>query len=98
MLYKFQEFFIKYIINQSSAISVGNEYEKEIFENLNNKSNVKIIRNGIDLKNLISTQNFRKKYGIDSKFVLFVGRFSKVKGIRNLILAWNNIKNEKTWM
>ncbi|MBL76712.1 MAG: group 1 glycosyl transferase [Chloroflexi bacterium] len=95
MLYKVQEFFIKHIINQSSAISVGNEYEKEIFENLNNKSNVKIIRNGVNLKNLISTQNFKKKYGIDSKFVLFVGRFSKVKGIRNLILAWNNIKNEE---
>ena len=44
---------------------------------------------------MVSNQNFKKKYEIESKFILFVGRFSKVKGIENLIFAWNNIKNEK---
>jgi len=55
---------------------------------------VKIIRNGVNLKSLVSKQNFKQKYQINSKFILFVGRFSKVKGIETLIHALNNIKNE----
>jgi glycosyltransferase involved in cell wall biosynthesis len=55
---------------------------------------VKIIRNGVNLKSLVSKQNFKQKYQINSKFILFVGRFSKVKGIETLIHAFNSIKNE----
>ena len=55
---------------------------------------MKIIRNGVNLKSLVSKQNFKQKYQINSKFILFVGRFSKVKGIETLIHAFNNIKNE----
>ena len=94
ILYNIQNFFIKRIINHASAISAANEYEKEIFSNLNKESKVKIIRNGVNLKSLVSKQNFKKKYQINSKFILFVGRFSKVKGIETLIHACNNIKNE----
>ena len=94
ILYNIQNFFIKRIINHASAISAANEYEKEIFSNLNKESKVKIIRNGVNLKSLVSKQNFKKKYQINSKFILFVGRFSKVKGIETLIYACNNIKNE----
>ena len=95
ILYKIQEIFIKKIIKHSSAISVGNEYEAKIFENFHSNSKIQIIRNGVNLKTLVSKQNFKEKYHINSKFILFVGRFSKVKGIKNLILAWNIIKKEK---
>ena len=94
ILYKIQNFFIKRIINHASGISAANEYEKEIFSNLNKESKVKIIRNGVNLKSLVSKQNFKQKYQINSKFILFVGRFSKVKGIETLIHAFNSIKNE----
>ena len=47
------------------------------------------------MKTLVSKEDFRKKYEINSKFILFVGRFSKSKGIENLIHALNIIKNEK---
>ena len=95
ILYKIQNYFIKKIINDSTAISAANEYEKEIFLNINKKSNIKIIRNGVNLETLVSKQNFREKYQIDSKFVLFVGRFSKSKGIETLIHSFNQIKNKK---
>ncbi|RZD43081.1 MAG: group 1 glycosyl transferase [Thaumarchaeota archaeon] len=97
ILYKIQNYFIKQIINHATAISVANEYEKEIFESLNKNSRIKIIRNGVNLKTLVSKQNFRKKYEINSKFILFVGRFSRSKGIENLIHALDIIKNEESF-
>jgi len=95
ILYKIQNYFIKKIINDSTAISAANEYEKEIFSNINKKSKIEIIRNGVNLETLVSKQNFREKYQIDSKFILFVGRFSKSKGIETLIHSFNQIKNKK---
>ena len=95
-LYKIQNFFIKKIIKDCTAISVANEYEKKIFLELNKQSKIKIIRNGVNLKTLVSTVDFKTKYKISNKFILFVGRFSKSKGIETLIHAFNIIqKNNK---
>ena len=95
ILYRIQNFFIKKIIDDTTAISAANEYEKEIFLNLNGKSKIEIIRNGVNLETLVSKVNFKEKYQINSRFVLFVGRFSKSKGIENLINALNILKNEE---
>ena len=95
ILYKIQNYFIKKIINDSTAISAANEYEKNIFLDMDKKSRIKIIRNGVNLQTLVSNQKFREKYQIKSKFILFVGRFSKSKGIETLIHSFNIIKNEK---
>ena len=94
LVYGIQNYFIKKIISDSSGISAANEYEKEIFLKLNKKSNVEIIRNGINLKTLVSKQNFKEKYNIMSNFILFVGRFSKSKGLETLIQSINLIKSE----
>ncbi len=95
-LYKIQNFFIKKIIKDCTAISAANEYEKNIFLELNKQSKIKIIRNGVNLKTLVSTVDFKTKYKISNKFILFVGRFSKSKGIETLIHAFNIIqKNNK---
>ena len=95
-LYKIQNFFIKKIIKDCTAISAANEYEKKIFLELNKQSKIKIIRNGVNLKTLVSTVDFKTKYKISNKFILFVGRFSKSKGIETLIHAFNIIqKNNK---
>ena len=83
ILYKIQNYFIKKIISDSTVISAANEYEKEIFMNMNKKSKIEIIRNGVNLETLVSKQNF------------FVGRFSKSKGIETLIHSFNIIKKEK---
>jgi len=92
--YKIQNCFIKRIISDSSAISAANEYEKEIFLTFNKNSKIKIIRNGVNLKTLVSQEDFKQKHKIDNKFILFVGRFSKSKGIETLLHACSIIKNE----
>ena len=94
LVYKIQNIFIKQILKQSSGISTANEYENKIFLDIYAKSKTTIIRNGVNLKSLVSQKNFKKTYSINSKFILFVGRFSKSKGIENLINAVNIIKNE----
>ena len=94
ILYKIQKIFIKKIINHASAISVANEYEKDIFLEFNENSKIKIIRNGVNLETLVSKENFKNKYKINNKFILFVGRFSISKGIKTLIQALNIIQNE----
>ena len=94
ILYKIQKIFIKKIINDASAISVANEYEKKIFLEFNKNSKIEIIRNGVNLETLVSKENFKNKYKINNKFILFVGRFSIIKGIKTLIQAFNIIQNE----
>ena len=94
ILYKIQKILIKKIINDASAISVANEYEKDIFLEFNKNSKIKIIRNGINLETLVSKENFKNKYKINNRFILFVGRFSISKGIKTLIQAFNIIQNE----
>ena len=94
IIYKIQNFFIKRIISDSSAISAANEYEKEIFLTFNKNLKIKIIRNGVNLKTLVSQEDFKQKYKIDNKFILFVGRFSKSKGIETLLHACSIIKND----
>tara|TARA_Y100000748_G_scaffold251136_1_gene216274 strand:- start:279 stop:1472 length:1194 start_codon:yes stop_codon:yes gene_type:complete len=95
ILYRIQDYFIKKIISDSTAISAANEYEKEIFLGISKKSKIEIIRNGINLQTLVSRGNFREKYQLDSRFILFVGRFSRSKGIETLIHSFNQINNEK---
>ncbi len=94
ILYKMQIPMIRFIINQASKISVANEYEKRIFLNFCDDSKIVIVRNGINLENIHVTKfNFREKYNVKEPFILFLGRFDKVKGIDVLLKAINLIKN-----
>ena len=94
ILYKLQIPMIHFIINNSTKISVANEYEKKIFEKFNQTSKIEVIRNGINLETMkTKTQNFKKKHGIVLPFVLFIGRFSKVKGIDILLYAIKILKD-----
>ena len=94
-LYKLQTPMIKYIVNQASKIIVANEYEKEIFTKMHHTSKIEVIRNGINLAMMkTKTNNFKKKYGISLPFVLFIGRFSKIKGIDVLLRAIKILKDK----
>ncbi len=93
-LFKLQTPFIKYIINQANTIIVPNDYEKKIFKNFCNESKISIVKNGIDLDELNSPViDFKQKYSLTQDFILFLGRFHKVKGVDVLIDAINLIKN-----
>jgi len=95
-LYKMQMPLVRFVINQATKISVGNEYEKDIFSEFCSQDKIVIVRNGINLDNLYASKvDFKKKYNIDSDFFLFVGRFNKVKGVDILLNSINLIKNSQ---
>ena len=96
-LFILQKPFVNYIINTATKISVPNDYEKNIFLKFSDKSKINVIKNGINLDILTSKQiNFKSKYNIGNDYVLFLGRFSKIKGIDTLIESINIIKSDIT--
>ena len=95
ILYKLQTPMIRFIVNNSTKISVANEYEKEIFAKIQPTSKIEVVRNGINLAMIkTKTNNFKKKHGIPLPFVLFIGRFSKIKGIDILLHAIKILKDD----
>jgi glycosyltransferase involved in cell wall biosynthesis len=95
LLYFIQNPFLNFIIKQSSKIIVANEYESRIFEKFASKSKIVIVKNGINLEKLKSNIEFNKKYCIEEKFILFLGRFNKVKGIDILVETIKILKENK---
>jgi glycosyltransferase involved in cell wall biosynthesis len=92
LAYKLQEPFVKFIIKQSTKISVPNQYEKNIFSEFASSDKIIVIQNGINLDQYsIQLPDVKSKYKIDSDFVLFVGRFAKVKGVDILLNAWKKV-------
>jgi glycosyltransferase involved in cell wall biosynthesis len=97
LLYKIQSPMIHFIVNQATKIIVPNEYEKEIFSHYSITSKISIVRNGISLDELQQSKvDFKAKYKINNDFVLFLGRFHRVKGIDILLQAWAMIKDNKS--
>jgi len=95
LLYRCQIPFIRFIINQSSKIIVANEYEKNIFLKFSEQSKIEIVRNGINLEQFnFEKIDFRKKYKISDQYILFLGRFSKVKGVDTLIESIKILKDQ----
>lgn len=95
LLIKIQTVMINLILKQATKIIAANEYEKKIFSEFCDDSKITIVRNGIDIEDLTSnTSNFKKKYRI-GEFILFVGRFNKVKGIDTLLKALSLIKDKE---
>jgi len=95
-LYKLQKPIINFIIDQATKIIAANEYEKEIFSNFAINSKIEVIRNGVDLEELKTEKRyFKQKNNIKNNFILFLGRFSKVKGIDILLNAISLIKDAK---
>jgi len=97
ILYKLQKPMINFVISQATKISVANEYEKNIFSQLCDQSKIVIVRNGINLENILESKrvNLKEKYNIKNQFILFLGRFSKIKGIDILLNAIQLIKDSK---
>ena len=93
ILYKIQSPMIRFVIGQAKKIIVANEYEKKIFSKLADENKIEVVRNGINLENMKSSVDFKKKYAINHDYFLFLGRFHKVKGIDILLEAISLIKN-----
>ena len=93
ILYKIQSPMIRFIIKQAKKIIVANEYEKKIFSRLTDENRIEVVRNGINLENMKSSVDFKKKYAVNQNYFLFLGRFHRVKGIDTLLKAINLIKD-----
>lgn len=96
IFYKLQKPLINFVIKQAIKISVPNDYEREIFSKLADPAKIQVIKNGINLEQFesIKLTDFRTKYSIGQDFILFVGRFAKVKGVDILLNAWSIIKQK----
>ena len=95
LIYRLQNPMINFIIKQASKIIAANEYEKKIFSTFCDESKISIVRNGINLDSFnIDLPNFRDKYKIHESFILFLGRFNKIKGIDLLLQAFSLIKDK----
>lgn len=71
-------------------IAVSNDSKKDIMKCYNvPEEKIEVIYNGIDLNQYKKTDSniARKKYGIDGRYILFVGRISRQKGIIHLVDA-----------
>lgn len=91
-LYRVQGPFIKLIIKQAKKIIVANEYEQMIFSKYCDESKLQIIKNGINFEQIrVSPFDFKQKYKISERMILFLGRFNKVKGIDLLLDAFSSI-------
>ena len=93
ILYKIQSPMVQFVINRAKKIIAANEYEKKIFSELTDENKIEVVRNGINLENMKSTIDFKKKYAINHDYFLFLGRFHEVKGLDTLLEAMNLIKN-----
>lgn len=96
LLYKLQLPMIRFIINQATIITVGNEYEKKIFADFCPETKMIVIKNGVNLETLrAGSISFKDKYKISFPYLLFVGRFNIVKGVDVLLNAIALIKNDQ---
>ena len=76
--------FQKKDLNRANCIHVTSEREKQNIRNLGFKNPIAVIPNGIDLENISPNLNFIKK----EKKILYLSRIHPVKGVENLINAW----------
>ena len=91
-VYKIQKPIIRYIIKQAATIIVPNQYEKNIFLEFTDGKKIEIVPNGIYLEQFpVKPDSFTAKYKISGDFILFLGRFARVKGIDVLLRAWSQI-------
>jgi len=82
-----------------AVIAVSKETKEDVLNHFNvDKNKIKVIYNGIDLKEYVVTKETSalKTYGIDQTkpFVLFVGRITRQKGIIHLVNAIKYINPE----
>ena len=73
-------------------MSTNQKLQRNIFSKYCDSLKLVIVRNGIDYEHLENRPfNFKIKNSINSRFILFLGRFSKVKGIDILLKSFSII-------
>lgn len=90
------DFIARSVFNAADKVIALNQFEKQNLIQIGVDINkIAIISNGIQLDEFKKGYyNFKGKYGIEGKFVLFVGRLDMVKGLDALIRAFHLVKRQ----
>ena len=85
----------RFSINAASAVTVNSRFTKAAVEKLADKA-ARVIPMGVDLKLFSSSSAsaaaaVRKKYSVNGKMLLFVGRLAEKKGVSYLVSAMKQI-------
>jgi len=86
--------YTKSVYNSCDLVLSASEYAKKDLEKHNLKKPVEVLANPIDLKSLKGAsvekiKDLKKKYKLEEKTVLYVGRVSKEKSMDVLLFAFN---------
>lgn len=79
-------------LNQASCIQVLSEAEARSARDFGLKNPIAIIPNAIDISD---NSNYNFKFRHHRKVLLFLGRLHPKKGLKNLLMAWKEIHNNK---
>ena len=92
------KFFQRNIFQNSNAIHVTNKKDISKLRSLEITTPIALIPNGIDLNQFKFTESkdkLKKKLGLskDKKYILFLSRIHKGKGLMYLVNAWSKLAN-----
>lgn len=91
VILKLSEFFA---IKFADKIIVVSEYLKGFLEKKYNRKDLIVVRNGVDIPQIVPPGGVLKKFGLEPKKYIFTAcRFVPEKGIDDLINAYRNIEN-----
>lgn len=85
------------IADATRLIAVSNEERGHYREMRANQEKISVIYNGIDItafENVLKNGRFKRKYGIDGKMILYLGRIIETKGIEVAIQAFAELIEE----
>lgn len=93
----YEQIVIRFMLKRIDHVIVQAKSDKIVFENLGKKSDsVSIVPNGIDTKiftrpDELKLTEFRNRFGLNKKIILYLAVISKRKGIFDLIYAFSKI-------
>jgi len=83
--------------NASRFIAISEEEAEDYKKRGEDVKKISVIYNGLDFKSFSSLPKngqFKKKYGINGKMILYLGRIHKTKGIDLVIKSFSKLKRE----
>lgn len=84
-------------IMQNATVTIAVSEEEAYYDKLMKAKDVRLVYNGMNLESfntLPSKGTFKKKYNINSPYILYLGRIDKLKGINHIIESFSMLPEE----
>lgn len=88
------KYFSKFTLRNCDYCTANSSYTKEAILNIFKIKNIEVIPMGVDFKVFGKNKKnhtIRKRFNIDGKFILFVGRLAEKKGVKYLLMAMPDV-------